>query len=207
MSMLLLQLTMKKGQRPVRGEDHYWSVMLEKSRTGTAFTARDIFEQSNANMDTIREFIKRLVKAGFLAKAGTLPNKAETFSVAKVQAATPRVRRDGTVIETVTATQCMWNAIRNTFRTGFTVADLVRWASTDDTRITTRFAAAYIDHLNKSGYLIPLMTDGMAGGEAMWKLDPSKNTGPLTPMILRAKIVFDQNRNEVVGGAPAEELL
>ena len=190
----------------MRGEDHYWSLMVEKSRDGNSFTVRDIFEQSNAHMDTIKEFTKRLVKGGFLEKAGTLPNRAEAYRVIKVQSVTPRVRRDGTVIEGVSATQGMWNAIRNTFRTGFTVGDLVRWASTDETKITVRFAKAYVNQLVKAGYLIRLVTDGKAE-DLMWRLDPAKNTGPLTPMILRAKIVFDQNRNEVVNAAEAEEVL
>jgi hypothetical protein len=37
------------------------------------------------------------------------------------------------------------------------------------------------------------------------RLKPSMNSGPRPPMILRAKLVFDQNRHRLVGDIMAEE--
>jgi len=87
----------------------------------------------------------------------------------------------------------------------FTAQDIVAWSSTDNTRISIETAKSYIAVLARAGYLIE-MVKGTPGKLGIWRLAPHMNTGPLAPMILRTKMVFDQNRHEIVGPVETEEV-
>jgi hypothetical protein len=63
---------------------------------------------------------------------------------------------------------------------------------------------SFIQELRRGGYLLTL-DDGGPAKPAIYKLRPAMNTGPLPPMILTAKIVYDQNRSQIMGEAVAEE--
>ncbi len=198
-----LHLTMKKGKMPLRGEDYLWSLMMERHDADQTFTVADIRLKSSAAEPTVREFIGRLLRGGLIKGVPTPP--VQSYRVAKPQAETPRVRKDGSLIESAGAAQCMWNAMRTAFRTGFDAIDLVSFASTDDVPITLGTAQGYIKSLSKAGYLLKL-TNGSKPTQ-IWRLDPSMNTGPRAPMLLKTKLVFDPNRGDIIGAAEAEEVL
>lgn len=205
---IVLSLKTDKGKPVLRGHDHFWSVIMERHRAGQTFSVRDIDRASNADLETVRDFVRRLEKAGLITAVDASPTMADRqFRALVVQSAAPRVQRDGRVIESQPATRCMWNMMRGPMgRGGFTYLDLVHWSRTDETRISPNTAKSYIAHLKSAGYLIPL-DPGKPGKPARWRLDPRMNTGPQAPMILRAKIVFDVNRQEVFGQAEAQEVL
>jgi hypothetical protein len=200
---IVLKLTAKKGKPVLRGFDHYWSIMMDNAVTDASFGMADIFDRSKATKTDIMGFIRRLEKGGFLTRVPmTTPVR---WTVAIKQRATPKVRADGTVVVGATKQQAMWNTMRSPVsRSGFTSQDLSVWGSTDDIRIAKESAKSYIGLLAAAGYLVQLAPSG-PNKLARWRLAPHMNTGPLPPMILRTKVVFDQNRHEVVGESTAEE--
>ncbi|MGW9946961.1 hypothetical protein J2W92_002298 [Rhizobium leguminosarum] len=203
-----LKLTAPKGQRVLRGQDYYWSLMMDYAVRGQSFTVDDIFGSSNGAMKgPIRDFARRLTAGGFLA-ADNPASPTATYSVIQKQSATPKIRADGTVLNGVCKLAAMWNAMRSpSTRTGFTAADLAFLASTDETVVTLATAKRYIGLLAAAGYLI-LVQKGKtkANGLALWRLAPHMNTGPAYPMALSARIIFDQNRSEIIGDAACEEV-
>ncbi len=198
-----LHLTMKKGKMPLRGEDYLWSLMMETHETGDIFSVRSIQQRSSASEPTVREFIGRLLRGRFIEQRIERPEI--WFAVAKPQAETPRVRKDGSLIESAGAAQCMWNAMRTLFQQGFDAIDLAGYASTDEVKITLSAAQLYIKRLAAAGYLIKLQKGSSA--TALWRLDPARNTGPHAPMILKTQLLFDPNKGDIIGAAEAEEVL
>ena len=198
-----LHLTMKKGKMPLRGEDYLWSLMMERHEVDRSFTVADIRLKSSAAEPTVREFMGRLLLGGFIQAIAAPP--VQSYMVAKPQAETPRVRKDGSIIESAGAAQCMWNAMRTAFRTGFNALDLVSFASTDEVDVTLPVALTYIKKLNAAGYLIVITR--RAAAYTVWRLDPAMNTGPKAPMILKTQLVFDPNKGDIIGAAEAEEVL
>lgn len=198
-----LHLTMKKGKMPLRGEDYLWSLMMERHEAGNTFTVAEIHRLSATTVQTVREFMERLSRGGFIEPVATPP--VQSWRVAKPQAETPRVRKDGSLIESAGVVQCLWNGMRSHFKLGFNVVDLAVFCSTDDVKIAIASAEAYVRHLAKAGYLIKLQTGSK--GTAIWRLDPAMNTGPAAPMLLKTKVVFDPNKGDIIGAAEAEEVL
>ena len=204
---LVLALKVQKGKRVLRGNDHFWSIIMDRHHAGQDFSVSDIDGASNARDTTVRDFVRRLRKAGLIEEVGPAPiGTAPRYRPTVVQSVAPRVRRDGSVIESQPATRCMWNLMRGPVgRSGFTYRDLVSWSQTDETPISQHTAKAYIKTLKAAGYLIEV-DPGKPGTPATWRLDPGMNTGPQAPMILRTRLVFDPNRQEVFGPAEAEEV-
>lgn len=203
---IVLKITAAKGKAPKRGFDHYWSVMMEYAAGDRTFTARDVFNLSNASMSDIYDFLRRLTKAAIVELvADADKNDLKLYRVVTKQSMTPKVRRDGTIIEGVTKQKAMWNYLRLAGPNGFTAHDISVWASTDETRIGVDVARSYVGYLAKAGYLIEL-EKGKSGNLGIYRLAPKMNTGPLPPMVLRTKLVFDQNRHEIVGQIVTEEV-
>jgi hypothetical protein len=205
---LVLALKVRNGKPPLRGADHFWSVVMARHRDGKTFSVRDIQAASHEADGAVRDFVLRLERAGLIERAVSAPLAVDiAYRPLVIQSAAPRVRRDGSVIESQPATRCMWNLMRGPVgRGGFTYRDLVHWGQTDETSISVNTAKSYIQMLRAAGYLIQV-DPGKPGTPATWRLDPRMNTGPQAPMILRAKLVFDPNRQEVFGPAEAEEVL
>lgn len=202
---IVLKVTAVKGKTPKRGFDHYWTVMMDYALAERAFTARDVFNHSNATLSDIKDFIRRLVKASFIEPVAS-DRADDTFKVVVRQSTTPKVRRDGTVIEGVSKQKAMWNFMRmSAGAQGFTAQDISVWASTNETRIGVETAKSYIRFLSKAGYLIEVQK-GKSGNLSIFRLSPQMNTGPLPPIVLRAKGLFDQNRHEMVGPVATEEV-
>ena len=205
---IALKITVDKNKSPMRGIDHYWSVMMDHEMRGMTFTVPDIRAFSKfAHRDDISDFARRLEKAGIIARVGTKEGtRVAIYKIVERQNATPKVRRDGTIIEGVSKNRAMWNYMRTTAGAqSFTAQDIVAWASTDETPINIDSAKSYIGFLAKAGYLIE-MVKGTPGKLGIWRLAPHMNSGPLPPMILRTKVVFDQNRHEIVGQIVTEEV-
>lgn len=203
----LLSLTMKMQGKPVlRGIDHYWSVIMERHRAGEAFTARDVDMAGNANKASARDYIRRLERAGLIERVDETSGGAGIFRPLVIQSTAPRVRRDGSVIESLPANQCMWNMMRGpNGRSGFTWRDLVAWSQTDETAIKPMTAKSYIKTLHAAGYLIAVKP-GTARKPAIWRLLPNMTTGPEAPKILRTKMVYDPNKNAVINPVNADEV-
>ena len=205
---IILKVTAEKNRPPLRGFDHYWSVIMDFAMSGHSFTIQQIFDQSNTRMSEIKDFILRLVKAQIIeADSQVTQDGRSSYRVLVKQSATPKVRRDGTVIHGVSKQQAIWNYMRSEAgRLGFTAQDINVWQRAGEDCIKVEAIKSYIRLLFKAGYLLEV-EKGRPGKFGTYRLQHHMNTGPKPPIILRARrIVFDQNRNEAVGQVEAVEV-
>lgn len=200
---IILRLKVQKGLPIRRGYDHFWSVIMDLDRRSQPITVDAIFTKSSAEREAIRAFVRRLAKAGVLEQV----ENGTAYKALLRQSSTPRIRRNGSLIESQPARRCMWNYMRGPMaRNGFCTRDLVNWSQTDETRITMDSARAYVSHLFDAGYLI-LLAAGKRGSPAYYRLDPKMIKGPEAPVVLRSQFVYDPNNQEIYGDATAEEVV
>lgn len=199
MMSIVLKLTASKGKPPKRGIDHYWSVMMDFAAEDKPFTIIDIFGLSNATRNDINDYVQRLLKAELIERVEIGSYGAVGYRALVRQSTAPKVRRDGTIIDGASRQQRMWNCMRRE-QHSFTSADIAVWGTTPHGAISRTTAKAYVLTLHRAGYLIQLDKGG-PGVLASYRLAPDMNTGPLPPMILRTKAVFDQNRHQIIGSA------
>lgn len=194
-------LAIENPGRPVlRGIEHFWKVIRELDAKGP-WTVHDIDLRSHTHPATIRDYVRRLVAAGIAIDTGemretapnTTPTKLYRLGDQKPMRA-PRLRRDGTSADQGRGQQQLWNVMRGPLgRDGFTFVDLSLWGSTEEIRVTRETARKYVQHLAGAGYLLQVRA-GKPGKPAVWRLKPAMNTGPRPPLILTARIVYDQNK-------------
>lgn len=207
---LVLKLTVGKTEPVLRGQDHMWRVVRTLGSEGRRFSASQVASVSQEKfIGAVTTFLRRLMTAGIVVRDGIGRSAASgrqehLYRLEKSPEATPLITRDGKSVKPRSARQQMWNIIRGAAgRGGFSYQDLMVLASTEDVAIAANTAKSFIQEL-KGSYLVQLDAGG-PGRPATWRLRPAMNTGPLPPMTLRAKIVFDQNRHRIVGDVLAEE--
>lgn len=205
---IVLKLQIGKAERIMRGNAHFWSVACALQAEHREFTVSAIDLASNADSGDIRKFIRSLVDAGYAERIDdgeASPNgvsPAKRYRLVRVQSECPRLGRSGSQ---GTGQRNMWNVLRGPLgRGGINARDLAAYGSTDATPVSIDSAKAYLKMLAGGGYL-SCVVEGSPGRLAIWRLRPSMNTGPLPPMILRSKVVYDQNAEKVMGDAFAEE--
>lgn len=192
--------------RVPRGHAGFWEIIRELKR----FTIRDVDRRSNVHLATVRDFVRRLERGGYLRRDAEQTAEGIVYELIRDQPEVPALRRDGTPArQKGLGQEQMWRAMK--MLRDFDARDLAFAASTDDEQIRIATAQSYIKHLHRVGYLAVVQpaktgTAGRpgSGSLARYKLLPSKRTGPLAPMIQRTHFVFDPNLNRVVGeGVPA----
>jgi len=201
---IILALTVDKKTPIRRGSAYVWSVIRELT-AGPDGLARPVtlrqlvLRTEGVEESTLRGFMRTLAAAGIVEP---VPGGPRQWRVLKRPNQLPPLTRHGQRV--TLKTQQMWNAIRAL--PSFSAAEIAMAASIEDSIVQVSTAKTYIKLLNAAGYLKiekPAAPPMMA---AVYRLRPSMNTGPLPPKILRTKLVFDPNRNEIVGPAEAEEV-
>lgn len=200
-----LRLIVAKTEPLLRGQEHFWKVARKLGEADRPFTAAELRELTEEPHDsTVTTFLRRLWKGGYLVRGKVRHLKGrkkeqEWHLHGAAPGELPRLADDGSRLSPVTAQGAMWNVMRGPAgRAGFTWRDLVAWGSTELLEIKANTAKSYIALLQRAGYLL-LLDPGHPGTPATWKLRPAMNTGPKPPMILAAKLVYDQNRGKVTG--------
>lgn len=180
--------------RVPRGQQGFWEVMRRLHRERGEFTAAQVDGASNVDSGTVHDFIRRLVKGGWLQVVREEPTTGtprRVYRLAKDQPDAPRLRRDGTpAVRVGRGQEQMWRAMKMLDR--WSVRELVMTGSTADCRVTLETAKAYVKHLHRCGYLKSL-------GGGLWRLKPNMNTGPQAPQIQRTDWVFDPNLLKAFG--------
>lgn len=205
-----LELRVTAGKPIYRGHDHYWSVIRDLAKGGH-FTRHEIAQRSNDPTDKcIDDFLNRLKKAGYIetvdtefvptAKNGRM--RRDIYNLIKNSSATPMINRDGSIGQQGLGQVHMWTAMRALAQ--FTKQELAISATTDDVDVSIETASRYARLLEKAGYL-QILRPGGPNVARIWRLKPSMNTGPNAPKILRTKVVYDTNRQEIMGTPVAEE--
>ncbi|WP_048646574.1 hypothetical protein [Nitratireductor soli] len=211
---IVLRLTVDKTEPIFRGQDHFWRCIRVLGRADASFTASAIRAMSDEpHRGTVATYLRRLCRAGILRPEGSAKNafterREVSFVLVRDQEAPPVVTNDGRIgSRQVSCQQAMWNVVRGPLtRGGFTSDDLVTYGSTEEKPIARATAKRFVQALRQGNYLIKLDPGG-PGKLAVWRLRPSMNTGPKPPMVLTAKLVYDQNRGRVLGETIAEEEL
>ncbi len=195
-------LTLKSSGTVRRGKAHFWSVIRELTEGDrkAEFSVADIFARSNEPHDAvIGAFLRLATRAGILRQVKN--SKPQRWAVVRRPVRLPTLSADGRVV--MTGRQAIWNAIRAL--QAFTAAELAVAAATEDCPIDPKSANDYVLRLKAAGYL-KIERPGKPGRPALYRLRPNMNTGPLPPQVLRAKIIWDQNREQIVGPVEAEEV-
>lgn len=189
-SDVMAQLTV----RVPRGQQGFW----EAIRGLREFTVTDLDQRSCVDRGTVRDFVKRLERGGYIARVGHRGN-AKVYRLLRDQPEAPRLKRDGSPAKDVgRANEQMWRAMK--MLKAFTARDLAVHAATEDVRITAETARTYCRHLHHAGYLAVVgeAKRGRQGHRRTYRLRPDRVTGPLAPQVQKTKFVFDPNTLRVV---------
>lgn len=204
----VLKLQVAKAERLLRGGAHFWSVMRTLQAERGEFTVSAIDMASNADSGDIRKFVRSLVAAGFVERIDdavvgpTGGSPVKRYRIVRNQADCPRLSSSHVQ---GTGQRNMWNVLRGPLgRDGITARDLAAYASTEEAPVPFETARSYMKMLVGAGYL-SCLAEGGSRKLAVWRLKPSMNTGPRPPMILRSKLVYDQNADMIMGSPLAEE--
>ncbi|MBN9243414.1 MAG: hypothetical protein J0I98_11525 [Mesorhizobium sp.] len=205
---IVLKLQVGKAERILRGGAHFWSVMRTLQADHGEFTVSAIDLASNADAGDIRKFVRSLIAAGFVERIDdavvgpTGGSPIKRYRIVRNQAECPRLAQSHAQ---GSGQRNMWNVLRGPLgRDGITARDLSAYASTEALPVPLETAKSYLKLLAAAGYL-SCMVEGGPRKLAVWRLRPSMDTGPKPPMILRSKLVYDQNAGKVMGEPLAEE--
>lgn len=176
------------------------------------FTIPDLFDDCDLAHNTMCRYLAALVKAGILASSeDTRPpqgksypgnaGRRRTYRLLKDSVEPPRVRADGSLIDSGQGNQKAWNTMRK--RKIFTLADLHALSSTTQRPVERSALRQYLKYLEYAGYI--RKTKGIDIDTATYRL--VRDTGPKAPQIQRVKQVWDPNIRKVTWPLSAPEVI
>lgn len=164
------------------------------------FTVRQLREETVMRLDSVRDYVQGLEKAGYIERVEVPAGRFEaiSFTLKKdIGHEAPRVRKDGSPVTQGQGRENMWNAMR--IMRVFTVRELAVAARTPDCFVKESTAADYVKHLCFAGYL-------RRNDDGSYRMLPTAYTGPRPPMIQRTKVVWDPNMNAIRWRSDASEV-
>lgn len=179
-----------------RGHDAFWKIIRELDKSGP-WDLKAIDSLCNVDVTTIRDFVRRLVKAGIAIEAGERPQSgtglmaAKLFRLQHAPHETPRLDRNGVDLgETQQAT--LWRGMK--MLKVFDAGELARETSLPHRPIQTTRAALYIRALARVGVLVKI-----AGSQNPVRYRLAQNLGAKAPTVSKTEVVFDPNSKRIVG--------
>ncbi len=200
---VILPLKVQPGEPILRGNAHYWHAMrmLTDADRAAEFTAADVVGLCNrGDHRRVNLYLAALTAAGIVEATPAPKPQPTRYRLLKRPGVAPSVRADGSQV--TTGHEAMWTAIR-ALRV-MSARELSVSAATDAVKVPIETAKRFLRCLSDAGYL-KIEKPGNNKTSAIYRLKPSMDTGPLPPAILRTKLVYDQNRNQVMGQVLAEE--
>lgn len=192
--------------RVPRGQQGFWEVIRDLK----TFTVKDIDQRCGGARQTVRDFVKRLERAGYVEAEDTdAATGAIRYRLLIDQPDAPQLRRDGSPARQRLGQEQMWRVMRMSGTGGFTAADLALTASTEEHPVPLTAAQSYLKALKRAGYLMVVQPGKPGhrpgtGSLTVYRLIPSMKTGPLAPQVQRIKAVWDPNLRRHVGDAEVE---
>ncbi len=190
--------------RVPRGQDGFWAIITDLATAGATWTLADVDARSNVDPDTISEYLRRLVKGGWVEVVGSQRFGSITrrsYRLVRTSREAPRLRRDGTAFAE-TARDRMWRAMK--MLDTWTPADLAAATETEASPpVPILTVKTYVWRLDAAG-IVQKVDPGKPGTQATYRL--LRNVGAAAPRILRTHLVFDPNSNTVLGAPEAEEV-
>ena len=190
----ILEMTGGKSQR-----QRVWEAIRATAAAGDqGFSTDALSRHSKVETGIIREYLKCLLAAGYLAAA---PVK-NTFALVRdngVEA--PRVRRDGSPVTQGRGNEALWAAMT-------ALDSFNHWLLAEIAQVKPITAAHYCKALGRAGYLqaiTPGKGKGRGGVATVWAVSPAHRAKPRAPMITRLKALYDPNIHEIVWSDGADE--
>lgn len=185
-----------------RGTEGYWKIIKELDEAGP-WTITMVEDRSNVVRDSIRDFVRRLVKAGFAEKVGTAPQRgtgkspSTTYQLRKKPLMAPRLDRDGRERDEVQR-ETLWRAMK--MLGTFDAAELARVTE----KVAQHIAYKYLLALNGAGIVAPIEA-GASLRSTRFRL--VMNLGARAPIVTKVEqLVFDPNSGKVIGEAQMVEV-
>lgn len=180
-----------------RGHDAFWQMVLAADQAGP-WEVKSIDGQSNVDIGTIRDFVRRLVRAGIAEKVGTRPlgggrNSADIFRLVSRPFETPRLDRDGKVLAE-THYETLWRAMK--MLKEFDAVELARETTQPDREIKATHAVGYLRAL-AAVHIVEPSDAAQAGQTKRFRL--VLNLGAKAPSVSKTLVVFDPNSRTIVG--------
>lgn len=179
-----------------RSDDGIWMLMRWLDQHRGPFTRSEVERLIGDNIvrDEVANFVRALVRGGFLIRVGRSGND-DLFRVDRKQVETPRLRSDGMPLAVSQRASHLWRGVK--MLGFFTARDLAIASSLPDWPVSEAQAGSYVDELASAGYLL----SRVERGRMVYRLKPKMNTGPAAPQVLRARFVWDPNLCRVMGDA------
>lgn len=182
------------------GQDAIWEAM----RALQVFTTQQLWlaveKRRGGNIYTIRSYVARLLKAGYLAVESTVTRGSivtRTYRLVRnVGVDAPRLTKDGRQSTAGLQFEQMWTAMRRL--ADFNHRDLAIYASTDQVTVHEEHAKHYVAGLNRAGYLVLTEAGKHSVSLSRFRLNPTMNTGPKPPLLQKLEAVYDRNLRRVV---------
>ncbi|MBF0273454.1 MAG: hypothetical protein HQL98_15505 [Magnetococcales bacterium] len=186
-----------------RGYQGVWEI-FRKLPDHAGLTVGDVCSFTNSNRTTVERYMRALERAGYLKR---FPVRLKEIGAYVYRRTGPfglvavRLRADGTPVgEMGRGQENMWRTLK--MLKTFSPLEVAVHASTDAVQVSEGAARTYLARLAWAGYL-----KRERGGSGRYRFLPSGDTGPLAPMIMRTKFVFDPNVNAVRGpGSDAHQV-
>lgn len=194
------QQEIKGGKSP---RQRVWEQMRKHAK---GFTQAQIVDLANVSDDVVKDYVKVLLKADFIAVIDSEPVgklcKRNIYALIKdtgIEA--PRLTKAGEVIKQGSVNEAMWGTLRRVLRGQlFNYRELASFASTLTQPVSEETAKTYVIMLAGAKYLecvVPPVL-GKRAQPGRYRFRPEMDTGPRAPMIQRTKQVYDPNKNRVM---------
>jgi predicted transcriptional regulator len=183
-----VQLTL----RVPRGHAGFWAVIRELDVAGP-WQMRDIDDRCNVDRASIKDYVHRLVRGGFVEQVGSVPPRrgkvnAFTYRLLQKPLEAPRLDRDGNVLAELMIEK-LWRAMK--MLKTFDATELAEVCGT-----AHQTAYKYLLALSKVGVVAPIDASKSLR-KARYSL--IQNLGAKAPSISKTYVVFDPNSKQVLG--------
>lgn len=201
---IILALRVDQTKNIKRGQDYLWQVIRDLTaadRNRPIFLSEIMKQMAGTDASAVKLDLVRMVKAGLIAPQTSAAGPC--WQALKRPTKLPALGKEGLAVRS--AQDAMWAAMRAL--KVFDARELSLAASTEDRAVPLWTAKSYLRRLDTAGYLTVTRaaTKGPGGRTATYRLKPSMDTGPEAPRILRTRMVYDPNRNEVMGLSETED--
>lgn len=200
----ILALMVDKTKPVRRGQDYLWQVIRELTATDRdrqVFLSEIMNRMGGTDTSAVKLDLARIVKAGLMEPDVSIAGAC--WRVVRRPTKLPPLSKDGLAVRS--GQSAMWLAMRAL--KSFDATELSLASSTEERRVTLETAKSYLRRLDAAGYLAIKRPAKKGPGSRLtvYRLKPSMDTGPEAPRILRTHLVYDPNRNEVMGLAETED--
>ncbi len=198
---IILALRVDKTKTIRRGQAYLWQVIRDLT---AADRARPIFldeimaRMAGTDRSVVRLDLGRMAKAGLISL--TTSTAGPCWTVLKRPTRLPSLGKAGAAPRS--GQEAMWTAMRALRE--FSPREIALTASTVERPVSLQTARTYVQRLNGAGYFT-VVAPATSRSLAVYRLKPAMNGGPDAPRVLRTHLIYDPNRNEVMGEAEAED--